>query len=489
MSIDSSMQVKSVHADVEDIAERVVKVAGPDRHRPAVKGESTSTVSSTGPKFAIQRVHPHHRRRKHESSYVCTEEEKFFQWDNIDLVTTTICDTITPLRLAQLAFPDASVFFDIGANRGYTTAKIFNLWSPGHGLNGKTLSSAIQADFDSKRTTNPDSVIGVCEEKFTFEPMVCVGRSVLTMAFEATFGNCQFRRAIKVISFDGQESHVHDQRKTIYKHFPYLHPNYTATHISESQIKASWEYVHAALTGPSLPSGVTHGYFSDKTDESGKLLLWKEGLTVPIEKVKLVPLLTVDAYCKQNGISTVDILKIDAEEHDHKVIEGAYETLRERGVKMLMFEGGDLSNTEKWKNVFFELETTLEFECFSNGEHDIMVRITNCWDWKYVNETIRPICTKVPCPEMKPPAFRLDGNIYCAHRTRAAVLVSLFSDMSLYKFAGNKRGDVLKDALLSTASARFEGNKYVHDMDGPSKLNQFYRRTMRDTVTGKRIWN
>lgn len=52
------------------------------------------------------------------------------------------------------------------------------------------------------------------------------------------------------------------------------------------------------------------GYFSDKTDESGKLLLWKEGLTVPIEKVKLVPLLTVDAYCKQNGISTVDILKI-----------------------------------------------------------------------------------------------------------------------------------------------------------------------------------
>ncbi len=94
-----------------------------------------------------------------------------------------------------------------------------------------------------------------------------------------------------------------------------------------------------------------------------------------------------------------------------------------------------------------------------------------------------------PCPEMKPPAFRLDGNIYCAHGTRAAVLVSLFSDMSLYKFAGNKRGDVLKDALLSTDSARFEGNSYIHEMEGPGKLNQFYRRTMRDTVTGKRIWH
>ena len=95
-------------------------------------------------------------------------------------------------------------------------------------------------------------------------------------------------------------------------------------------MKSSWEYVHAALTGPTLPSNVTHGihsrthiylfsklslfiwlgYFSDATDESGKLLLWKEGQQTPIEKVKLVPLLTVDTYCKQNGISTVDILKI-----------------------------------------------------------------------------------------------------------------------------------------------------------------------------------
>ena len=82
----------------------------------------------------------------------------------------------------------------------------------------------------------------------------------------------------------------------------------------------------------------------------------------------------------------------DAEAHDHKVIEGSYETLRDRDVKMLMFEGTTLSNKEMWKLVFFELETNLEFDCFSNGEHDIMIRITNCWDWKYLNETIRPIC-------------------------------------------------------------------------------------------------
>jgi hypothetical protein len=97
--------------------------------------------------------------------------------------------------------------------------------------------------------------------------------------------------------------------------------------------------------------------------------------------------------------------------------------------------------------------------------------------------------TTEPCPELKPPNFRLDGNVYCAHGTRAAVLVSLFSDMSLYKFAGNKRGDVLKDALLSTDLARFEGNKYIHDIEGPKQLNQFYRRTRRDRVTGKRIWH
>jgi hypothetical protein len=176
-------------------------------------------------------------------------------------------------------------FFDIGANRGFFTAKIFNLWTPGHGINGKTLSTAIKADFDRKFTKNKDIVVGVCEDTFAFQPMVCVGRS----SFGPMVNDCQFRRAIKVISFDGQVSHVHDQRNTIYKHFPYLHPNYNgpfsisvidlnkcqfnlyttyiipilffyqATKVSESQMKSSWEYVHAALTGPSLPPGVTHG--------------------------------------------------------------------------------------------------------------------------------------------------------------------------------------------------------------------------------------
>ena len=69
-------------------------------------------------------------------------------------------------------------------------------------------------------------------------------------------------------------------------------------------------------------------------------------------------------------------------------------------------------------------------------------------------------------------------------------MVSLFNDMSLYKYASGKRGDVIKDAILSTTQARFEGNKYIHDMDGSGfHLNSFYRRTMRDVVTGKRAWH
>jgi hypothetical protein len=100
-----------------------------------------------------------------------------------------------------------------------------------------------------------------------------------------------------------------------------------------------------------------------------------------------------------------------------------------------------------------------------------------------------PLGTTEPCPELKRPLDRLDGNIYCVHRARANILVSLFNDMSLFKFAEYKRGDILKDALLSTPNARVEKNTYIHDMDGPGQLNGFYRRTMRDTKTGKRIWH
>jgi hypothetical protein len=61
--------------------------------------------------------------------------------------------------------------------------------------------------------------------------------------------------------------------------------------------------------------------------------------------------------------------------------------------------------------------------------------------------------------------------------------------MSLYKYADGSRGDVIKEALLSTEDAYFEDNKLIHPVEDPVTLNKFYRRTRRDVVTGARKWN
>ena len=68
-------------------------------------------------------------------AYQCSEEEITFQFENYDLVDSHICDSEYAWLQAQNAIRDASVFIDVGGNVGYTSARMFGMWSPGHGYN------------------------------------------------------------------------------------------------------------------------------------------------------------------------------------------------------------------------------------------------------------------------------------------------------------------------------------------------------------------
>ena len=54
-------------------------------------------------------------------------------------------------------------------------------------------------------------------------------------------------------------------------------------------------------------------------------------------------LTTLDAFCRAEGIEAIDFLKIDVEGAEHRVLEGAVETLAQRRVKLLQFEYGAFS--------------------------------------------------------------------------------------------------------------------------------------------------
>ena len=159
---------------------------------------------------------------------------------------------------------------------------------------------------------------------------------------------------------------------------------------------------------------------------------------------------------------------------------------------MLAFEGTSMG---KNKDIIVKLDI-IGFDCYVNGEHDVMVRLTNCWDYDYASQPVKPDCFLNPtCPEFnrKRIDMRIDGNVYCAHRDRATALNHLFNENSLYKYVDGKRGDLIRDAFLSTEDASYDNNmKYTNPSDDPASAfpnNKFFRRTGRDPVTGKRKWH
>jgi FkbM family methyltransferase len=58
-----------------------------------------------------------------------------------------------------------------------------------------------------------------------------------------------------------------------------------------------------------------------------------EGLTP-----ETIDLRTLDEYCESVGVDRIDLLKVDAEGHDHRVLTGAHGLLERRAIDVIQFE-------------------------------------------------------------------------------------------------------------------------------------------------------
>lgn len=69
-----------------------------------------------------------------------------------------------------------------------------------------------------------------------------------------------------------------------------------------------------------------------------------------------VTIRTLDAYCSQNRISHIDILKIDVEGHELDVLSGAGRMLGAKAISIVQFEfGGSNIDTRTYMRDFFDL--------------------------------------------------------------------------------------------------------------------------------------
>jgi FkbM family methyltransferase len=68
--------------------------------------------------------------------------------------------------------------------------------------------------------------------------------------------------------------------------------------------------------------------------------LEKYGIHVRPERTEKVVTMTIDAYCQKNGISQIDLLKVDVEGAEYQVLLGARKMLQDKRIRCCVFEFG-----------------------------------------------------------------------------------------------------------------------------------------------------
>ena len=96
--------------------------------------------------------------------------------------------------------------------------------------------------------------------------------------------------------------------------------------------------------------GVAEFYLYGDTDQRNSLEQ-HSGTPVAIDRVLVG---TIDGYCNDHGINSIDFMKVDVESHEFNVLMGARQMLHEKKIGAIQFEYNVL-----WRNTSYTLEATL----------------------------------------------------------------------------------------------------------------------------------
>ena len=93
-----------------------------------------------------------------------------------------------------------------------------------------------------------------------------------------------------------------------------------------------------------------------------------------IKSAESVPAITLDHFCTQNQIQRIDLIKIDTDGHEHKVLKGARKTIK-KYLPFVVFEIGG----------YVMKEQELEFEQFHDYFESLRYSLLNTKNGKKIN--------------------------------------------------------------------------------------------------------
>ncbi len=111
--------------------------------------------------------------------------------------------------------------------------------------------------------------------------------------------------------------------------------------------------------------------------------------------VEEVPTITLDAFCSQNGINHIDLLKIDTEGAELDILHGASSLLSSKSIDVIQFEYGGcfLDAKTTLEEVFYFLRAYGYKICRFEGLKKIDV---NKWDSRLENYNLTNYCAYNP---------------------------------------------------------------------------------------------
>jgi hypothetical protein len=370
------------------------------------------------------------------------------------------------LKFIHLTYPNSNFFIDVGANKGYWSASIFELFQPQLGITALVVKDAIKTIPLDISTTGWFNECGGCNEcRHVTVPFIDRRTRMCTDLASVTTSNMKIQlksavddlckrmdeqfKPITIFAFESNPELATGMKiafETIKKSSTNKKPtslNNRLDLLSQStwllKLDEFWIYENFAITSPNHPTKVdivagegelgrlaSEPIPPHRPDDERSAVHAKN--IKPPKIISGIQAFTLDELFydgtnnkfKLPSNKIIDILKIDAEGHDDNILQGAQKLFEHHLIRIVKFEYGALWTTTENNSQSRTLQTRmkkfdeLHYSCYFEGKNALLKLNRGCW-----NDNLET---------------KFWSNVWCLSEQKASPLIEIFDSYSISFF-------------------------------------------------------
>lgn len=298
----------------------------------------------------------------------CSAREALRQVKYYELEKPSVCAELQAYKFAHMAWPEASVFVDIGMGRGYFSALVMSLWAGGgYGVSPFSVLLAFQENELLKSDAN---IAGYCKSGLNRGyPLLCREEA------RQEDGKCLEKHPeVRLYSVDSSSDKVRLLQEKIADR---LNQEFGDEKI---QIKQAWDITHARLSNS----------MNTQKDSTRTVTLF-------------------DFSAEKGIVNDIDVLRIDTGRNSYQLVRDSYRLIDESSVGLLAFDLPESDTQDDIVGIVEELSKR-QFDCYVPYFIGLIKLSGGCW----------PDSTNIK-----------NGKVVCASRMHAPSIVLVYDALML----------------------------------------------------------